>query len=266
MQPDSASGREISLPLFFVLPGESGSFPSQARVLFKPLASPEVQLGKFLFTGTILRKGGLKEPAPTFLQSVSGYSVPYFSIVAVILIILFRNLYFNAFRKYFLSALNNYEIDFSLQKIGVPPVIMAFLIVFLVLLDFVQLTGLSSGPLSFIRTAEIIFYPMAISAACLFFLSLSLRFFPLIFPDLKVLFLLSILLLAFNFALFSLQGIGMEGLKFLPLGLSLLFFALRSLLFFMVLRKFYRYRSALSLFYICALNLSTSLVFYKVLG
>jgi hypothetical protein len=264
MQPDSANGRELILPLSFVLPGESGSFPAQARVVFKPAVSPEVQMGNFLFSGTILRKGGMQESAPAFFQPLSEFSVPYFSVAAVILIILFRNLYYSSFQKYFLSAFNNYEIDFSLQKIGVPPVIMSLLVVFFALLDFVQLTGLSSGPLSFIRTAEIIFYPMAISAVCLFFLSLSLRFFPLIFPDLKVLFLLAILLLAFNFTLFGLQGLGMESFQFLPVYLALLFFTLRSLLFFMVLRKFYRYRSALSLFYICALNLSTSLVFYKV--
>jgi hypothetical protein len=99
----------------------------------------------------------------------------------------------------------------------------------------------------------------------LFLFSLSLRFFPLIFPDIKVLFFLAILLLVHNLSVYGLQGKELVSMPYFLTLLIVVFFALRSFFLFVVLRKFFRYRSALSLFYICTLNLATSLVLSEIL-
>ena len=265
MRPDSAKGQEISLPLSFVLPGQTGSFPSGARVFFHKERQPQVHYRNFIFEGQSLRQEGEALQNQTGAVQQQEVGMPVFSVLAMVIIILFRNLYFPSFQKYFLSFWNNFEIDFSLQKIGIPPVILSLMVIFLSLLDFLSLSGISRGALAVMQSTELVFYPMMISSFCLFLFALSVRFFPLLFPDLKVLFLLSFLMLAFNFAQFGLQGNSFPQFDMVPGILALFFFCLRSLLLFMVLRKFYRYRSALSLFYICALNLCTSLVFYKVL-
>lgn len=197
--------------------------------------------------------------------------IPYISIVSVVLLIAFRNLYFPPFQKYFVSLFNNYEIDFSFQKIGAVPLILSVAIVLLSVAGFFSNPELKSlynleQYVGVFRIPVLIFgYPMLISSLFLFFLSLSGKFFPLIFSDIKVFFGLSFILLIWNFAAFGSEIENVVDVDFVVFVLVCLFFSLRSFLFFQVLRRAYRFHLPLTLFYICALNLTTFLFLYKVL-
>jgi hypothetical protein len=269
MRADSAGSQEVvSLPLALVIPSAQGDFPQKAKVVFRKSGGPELISGDFSFNGPVLGHQSEKMEDDASRASLPGMGVPLpvFSILAVILLIVFRNIFFSSFSKYFLSIRNNYEIDFNLQKIGVPSMVMALLIILLPGLDLVQQFRSASLFFLTIKVVQLLFFPMVISTVVLFFFSLSLRFFPLIFPDIKVLFFIALLVLLHNFSAFSLQdNMPVQIKHFLPALISL-FFIFRSILIFLVLRKFFRYRSALSLFYICTLNLSTSLVLFKVLN
>jgi hypothetical protein len=269
MRADTAGSQEVvSLPLSFVIPAAQGDFPQKAKVFFHKSALPEVISSNYTFKGPVLSHQSEKKEEEFSQASLPGIGVPLpvFSILAVILLIVFRNIFFSSFTKYFLSIRNNYEIDFNLQKIGVPSLVMALLIILLPVLDLVQQFRSASLFFLAIKVVQLLLFPMMISSIILFLFSLSIRFFPLIFPDIKVLFFLALLLLLHNFSFFSLQGNMPEQIQYFLPALIALFFILRSILIFLVLRKFFRYRSALSLFYICTLNLSTSMVLFKVLN
>ena len=266
MQLDSAhNGKELVLPLSFVVPGSTSGFSRDAKIIFSKTGEPLVKKGSFIFENQTVKN--IETPAVDLASRVliDTGSVPYFSILASIILIVFRNIYYNPFRKYFVSLWNNYEIDFSLQKIGIPPVVLSLLVILLALTDFLHLYYPLGGLEIWVGTMGLVFYPMLLSAILLFFLSLSIKFFPLIFPDIKVLFLLSFVFLILNFSAFGIDNESIIRIDYLLAGLGFAYLICRSFLFFMVLRKYYRYRSALSLFYICALNLSTFLVLYKVL-
>jgi hypothetical protein len=267
MQVDSTGGQGLTLPLQFVFPSSRGEFASRARVLFRSEGQPGVVDGNYVFEEQTLeyRPETLNLPDAGKSLAIQEVPLPIFSFAALVLLIVFRNVFYNAFLKYFLSIRNNYEIDFNVQKIGVPPLLTAMLIIVLALADYLNSAASSDVLHSFVKTIQMIFFPMAISTIALFLFSLSLRFFPVIFPDIKVLFFIAVLLLVYNCALYGLQGRIPIEMQFLLPFLVLLFFALRSFFLFMVFRKFFRYRSALSLFYICALNLSTCLVLYEIL-
>ncbi len=253
------------MPLSFVVPGSTSGFSRDAKIIFSKTGEPLVKKGSFVFENQTVKN--IETPAVDLASRglVDTGSVPYFSILASIILIVFRNIYYNPFRKYFVSLWNNYEIDFSLQKIGIPPVVLSLLVILLALTDFLHLYYPLGGLEIWVGTMGLVFYPMLLSAILLFFLSLSIKFFPLIFPDIKVLFLLSFVFLILNFSAFGIDNESIIRINYLLAGLGFAYLICRSFLFFMVLRKYYRYRSALSLFYICALNLSTFLVLYKVL-
>jgi hypothetical protein len=267
MRADSSGSPELTLPLSYVLNSGNGSFLKKARVNFISGGPNEVFSGDYVFKTQVMeyRPSHHKDSEPIWFKSVKEKNLPVFSILATVLLILFRNIFHRSFQKYFISFRTNYEIDFNLQKIGIPPLMLAIVIILLSSLDFFMLRNGSSTWFHFFMTLQVLFYPMAVSTAALFLFSLSLRFFPIIFPDIKVLFILAILLLAYNFTIFGLQEEIPDGIRFFLPALVGLFFILRSFLMFMILRKFFRYRSALSLFYICTLNLSTCLVLYEVL-
>lgn len=268
MRADSTGGQSITLPLYFVFPGSQGGFASRARVLFHSGGQADVMDGNYVFEEQTLKYHTkiAPEKAETIknieLQEVT---LPLFSFAALVLLILLRNVFFTSFQKYFLSFQNNYEIDFNIQKIGFPPLVMSLLIIVFALSDYLRSLDSSTALFTLIKTIQLVFLPMAISASALFLFSLSVRFFPVIFPDIKVLFFVAILLLLYNCAVYGFQGRIPFGVRFLLPLLAAIFFILRSFFLFMVFRKFFRYRSALSLFYICALNLSTCLVLYEVL-
>lgn len=266
MQLDSAhNGKELVLPLSFVVPGSTSGFSRDAKIIFSKTGEPLVKKGSFIFENQTVKN--IETPAVDLASRglFDTGSVPYFSILASIILIVFRNIYYNPFRKYFVSLWNNYEIDFSLQKIGIPPVVLSLLVILLALTDFLHLYYPLGGLEIWVGTMGLVFYPMLLSAILLFFLSLSIKFFPLIFPDIKVLFLLSFVFLILNFSAFGIDNESIIRINYLLAGLGFAYLICRSFLFFMVLRKYYRYRSALSLFYICALNLSTFLILFKVL-
>lgn len=197
--------------------------------------------------------------------------VPYFSLMAVVFLIVFRNLYYASFQKYFVSLVNNFEIDFNFQKIGLGPVFLGFLIVLLAFIGFFVEPDFSHGNRFFeiiqrIQTpAYLILYPLGISALTLFFLAFSIRIFPLIFSDLKVLFFTSFLAVLWRFVDFGVQDMALFEFQRILMVLGAGFFAMRSLLFYQVLRKAYRFRIGLTLFYICTLNLTTFLILFMVL-
>jgi hypothetical protein len=267
MQVDSTGGQGLTLPLQFVFPSSRGEFASRARVLFRSEGQAGVVDGNYVFEEQTLefRPETLVLPDAVKSPAVQHVPLPVFSFSALILLIIFRNVFYKAFLKYFLSIRNNYEIDFNVQKIGFPPLVMAILIIMLAVSDYLDSAAPSHVLHTFGKTIRLVFSPMAISMGALFLFSLSFRFFPVVFPDIKVLFFISVLLLAYNCAEYGLQGRIPIGMQFLLPSLVALFFILRSFFLFMVFRKFFRYRSALSLFYICTLNLSTCLVLFEIL-
>jgi len=266
MQLDSSGAQSLTLPLNFIIPSGKGDFASKARVLFHPAGNTEVIDGSYIFKDQILEylPVTLSQPETGKTTGMQEASLPVFSFTAIVLLIVFRNIFYKSFLKYFFSLQNNYEIDFNVQKIGFPPLVMAILIILLAISDYLR--SPASPPIgTILRTIQLVGSPMAISMAALFLFSLSIRFFPIIFPDIKVLFFIAVMLLAYNCAVFGLDGrMPLEIRFFLP-ALGALFFILRSFFLFMVFRKFFRYRSALSLFYICTLNLSTCLVLFEIL-
>ena len=268
MRADSTGGQGLTLPLYFATPATQSGFASRARVLFHSGGQADVMDGNYVFENQTLEYQS--DIRPAIAETGTGLALqevalPIFSFAALILLILLRNIFFRSFQKYFLSFHNNYEIDFNIQKIGFPPLVMAMLIIVFAVSDYLHSLDSSAALLTMMKTIQLVFSPMAISAAALFLFSLSVRFFPIIFPDIKVLFFMAILLLAYNFAVYGFQGSFPFGVRFLLPSLAAFFFILRSFFLFMVFRKFFRYRSALSLFYICTLNLSTCLVLYEIL-
>lgn len=268
---------EFQKPSEFVLPlstlaGKGGTpFQQNADLVFinrrydKTIYKNfEFQSGTLIHKPTDLNEGSASDRLPSM-------SVPYFSLSSIVLLIFFRNLYFSSFQKYFVSLVNNFEIDFNFQKIGFGPVFLGFLIVFLGLVGFFAEPSFSSENhwsswfLSLQTPALFLFYPLSISTLILFFLAFSIRIFPLIFSDLKVLFFISLLAVTWRLVDFGAQIDSFITFQFTLQALAALFFGFRSILFYQVLRKAYRFQIGLTLFYICALNLTTFLILFIVL-
>jgi len=264
---------ESTFPLSSITGKNKTNFQKEASIVFQSDGAFRVENDQFRFVnGTILqqKKTTLPFTANTTMENMAT-GLPLVSIFSVVLIITFRNLFFGPFQKYFLSPVNNYEIDFNFQKIGVFPLIFAVFIILFSISGFVSNPDISAGLdlNQYVRELklplEVFGYPMLISAFSLFFLSLSGKIFPLIFSDMKIFFGLSFLLLLWNFASF-----GSDIEKFVPFrtyftGVISIYFVLRTFLFFQVLRRSYRFQMPLTLFYICTLNLSTFLILLKVL-
>ena len=256
---------KASVPLSLALPDFPGTFAGESRVIFQQGEAAKVQFRNYLFEDGVLKS--VASPALKTKEVPSHFSnaFPAFSLLAIVLMILFRNLFNQPFMKYFLGFRLNYEIDLNLQKIGLPSLFMAFMVIFFAFYDYIRLTDFPGAFNGSIKSVQIFLYPMACSILVHFFLSLSTRFFPLLLPDLKVFFLLSVLLLLYNFSGFSNAfhfPVSPEGLGMLLLAI---FLTARSIYYFGVFRKSFRYRRTLSLFYICTLNLVTCLVMHRVL-
>ena len=273
MSEISLNSAESSFPLSSIAGKSKTNFQKEASIVFRSDESFYVQNGRFKFVnGTILEQG--KSPgnaglSPVMENVTSG--LPLVSIFSVVLIIMFRNLFYAPFQKYFLSPVNNYEIDFNFQKIGVVPLVFAVFIILFSISGFVSNPDFSRGLdlnqyfREFKLPLEIFGYPMLISSVSLFFLSLSGKIFPLIFSDMKIFFGVSFLLLLWNFASFGSDiEVFVSFRTFLSCVISI-YFVLRTLLFFQVLRRSYRFQMPLTLFYICTLNLSTFLILLKVI-
>ena len=273
MSEIALNSAESTFPLSSITGKSQTNFQKEASIVFLADGSFHVTSDQFRFVnGTILQqeKMSSNRSGSASVQNMAS-GLPLVSIFSVVLIIAFRNLFFAPFQKYFLSLVNNYEIDFNSQKIGIAPLIFAVFIILFSISGFVSNPDISAG-LDLNHYArelklplEIFGYPMLISALSLFFLSLSGKIFPLIFSDMKIFFGLSFLLLLWNFASF-----GSDVELFVPFKVFLtavisIYFFLRTFLFFQVLRRSYRFQMPLTLFYICALNLSTFLILLKVL-
>lgn len=264
---------ESTLPLFSVTGKGQTNFQKEATIVFRANGDFHIQSDQFHFVnGIILQQPKMASPGITSSTiETMATGLPMVSIFSVVLIITFRNLFFSQFKKYFVSLVNNYEIDFNFQKIGVFPLILAVFVILFSISGFVSNPDLSAGLnlKQYVRELkipmEIFGYPMLISAVSLFFLSLSGKIFPLIFSDMKIFFGLSFLLLFWNFASFGSDIEVFVPFKVFFKWIILTYFVLRTFLFFQVLRRSYRFQMPLTLFYICALNLFTFLILHKVL-
>jgi hypothetical protein len=271
--PDHPKNKDLSLPFSLFTGKQGSSFQKGSLIVFKLKDQYHIREGEYFFTNGTLQKHPIP-PVVVFGTDNSDFApkaIPYFSILAIILLIFFRNIYFSRFQKYFFSVTQNYEIDFNLQKIGFGPLLLSITII---LFSF---TGFFAGTVSevpffkpfYLKELQVpIFlfaFPMIISSVFLFFLSLSGKIFPLIFSDIKVFLSLSILVVLWKISAF---GSDLEAFlqpsEFLFF-LSLLFFAVRSFLFFQVFKRSYRFQLPLTLFYICTLNLGTFFFLFKVL-
>jgi hypothetical protein len=260
----SPASKELKLPLSSVLPENTEKFAREAEVVFRKDGNTEIRSEAFIFQEGTLVKSDKKFPKDLQFQGI-GASFPVFSAIAVLLLVLFRNFFHQSFLKYFISVRNNYEIDFSIQKIGIPATILAACINILAFSDFIR-NWLPLGSVQSVFFAiQLLLFPMLISAVFLFFTSISIRFFPLVFPDLKIQLFLSILILGINFYLYGQGGRVPVFSGNLPLYLFSAFFIYRSFIFLEVLGKYYRYQTTVSLFYICSLNLATCIAIHKVL-
>jgi len=269
---NNQKNNELTLPFSLFTGKSTSSFQNKSVIIFKSKKQYSVQNDEFLFTNGTLQMRPL-----AMSQRLSGYSdysqntIPFASILALVLLIFFRNIYFSRFQKYFFSLVQNYEIDFSLQKIGFGPLILAVLIILFSMIGFFANPDIREvffqnfiGP-KFQIPVGLFLIPMVISSVLLFFLALSGKIFPLIFSDIKVFFGLSILFLLWNISAF-----GSDSEVFFPpssflLCVSGLFFLFRSFLFFQVFKRTYRFHLPLTLFYICTLNLGTFFFLFKVL-
>jgi len=264
MKIEAANPIKVGVPLSLALSGFPGPFAGESRVIFQQGEAAKVQYRNYLFEEGVLKSASSPALKTKEVPSLFSDAFPAFSLIAIVLMILFRNLFNQSFMKYFLSFPLNYEIDLNLQKIGLPSLLMAFMVIFFSFFDYIRLTefpGIFNGS---IKSVQILLYPMACSILVHFFLSLSGRFFPLLLPDLKVFFLLSVFLLLYNFSGFSNAFHFPVSPAALAMLLSAIFLTARSIYYFGVFRKFFRYRSTLSLFYICTLNLVTCLVMHRV--
>jgi hypothetical protein len=264
MKIEAANPIKASVPLSLALPGFPGTFAGESRVIFQQGEAAKVQFRNFLFEEGVLKS--IASPVLRKKEVPSHFSdaFPVFSLIAIVLMILFRNLFNQPFMKYFLNFRLNYEVDLNLQKIGLPSLFMAFMVIFFAFFDYIRLTDFPGALNGSIKSVQVLVYPMACSILVHFFLSLSARFFPLLLPDLKVFFLLSVLLLLYNFSGFSNAFHFPVSPTELAILLSTIFLTARSIYYFGVFRKFFRYRRTLSLFYICTLNLVTCLVMHRV--
>lgn len=269
-----ANAVNLTLPFYQVNPGIEGSaFGQNSKITFQPDGTFVIRYKEFSFQDGTLQT--VKEPQnknSRVTDFLAQKEIPVFSILAVILVILFRNLFFSAFQKYFLSLTSNYEIDFNIQKIGLGPILFS---VSVILLTFSDFNSEIQSPISgkFIQLLEhlkggIRFFvlPIAFSVTVFFFLNLTSRLFPLIFSDIKSLFALSLLMLIWNFADFGSKIQDYINLQNFIAFLGSIYLIIRTVLLFNVLRRSYRFHVPITLFYICVFNLGTLLLLVKGLN
>lgn len=261
---------KVMLPVHLFYPGskEMSTLKDHGQIIFTPSAPSQVVSGEFLFeSGTMVANSTqvLQSFGPKYL---SFQSFPYFSIVALVLLIVFRNLFYTQFQKFFLSVTNNFEIDFSFQKIGVYPIILASFIIYFTFIDVISIVRPIFQPGTFwvvpsISGALLWMVPLLITIVVFTFLSLSPKLFPLIFSDLKVLFFLSIFLIFFQLIGFGLRLNFQFNLFNSVAFLLSSFFILRSALMWAIFSKAYKFKIPVTLFYICTLNICSFLFLSK---
>lgn len=266
-------GSSVTLPFSLFRKGVyTNSKVEKATITFHPGTSDfQIQSKKFKVQDGIL----LHEKGPNLIVSQTaqldnnGQSVPLFSIVALVLLILLRNLFYTSFQKYFLSINNKYEIDFNIQKIGFLPLLISFVFILFAVSNLLNPTNsnLISDGYSILNQlrigTELIFLPILVASIFFFLLNFSYRLFPIIFSDLKTMFGISLIVLVWNFLVFGSEAENFISTKNFILFISILFLIVRSILLLNVFKRAYRFRLPITLFYICALNLGTFLFFYN---
>jgi len=264
-----ANDGSVSLPFSLWAKNKSKSvFIRESKVIFNSKSDPIIQNGNYEFYhGTVAKKSNINYEQNLIIPSLfQDGAIPFFSLFAVLLLIIFKNRFFGSFQKYFLSLNNNYEIDFNFQKIGAIPI---FIAVFAVILSSIDLTNCFNNQSTSNLTSTfdvlkfiIIMYafPTGASLILFFLLNLSFKLFPIFFSDLKVLFFLSIITLTYNFSVFGSQLESLVSIQvFLTFGTGI-FFGLRSFFLYKIFQKAYRYKIPITVFYICTLNLQTILI------
>ena len=203
---------QVFLPLNLFYPVRSGpGFSSEARLIFQGNQSIAAESNGKKFSQGALVTCSIPIDNANFKPDYSPpKEVPYFSLVAIFVLIVFRNRFYGAFTKYFLSIRSNYEIDFNFQRIGFLPILFCVVVVFLSTSDLFNAGDLGLNDrwhfLQEIRITTIILgLPILVSCLLFFFLDFSGKIFPLVFSDLKALFYISLLVLVWNFSSFGAQ-------------------------------------------------------------
>lgn len=259
-----------TLPFSLFVEGGKSTPLSSGSISFQGSGDCSILYRNYLLqNGTLQKISNQKEMPRESIDSRDSISVlPFFSISAIVLLILFRNLFFSTFQRYFLSPVNNYEIDFNFQKIGLVPLIFSMTITLFAFSEKMENSGfLSNSPGFWIEhlkvASQILVYPLSVSIFLVVFLNFSTRFFPILFSDIKSLFFLSLIAIIWNFLSFGSPLIQKVPIFYFYISLSALFLIIRSFLFFQVMRKAYRFKMPITLFYICILNLGTFLLLYR---
>jgi hypothetical protein len=252
----------LPLSLFYPIQSEKG-FSSEAKVIFQGKESIGVENNEVTFQhGTLIKvqKSILDEKSKS--DVFSSADIPYFSLASILTLIIFRNRFYSAFIKYFISLRNNYEIDFNLQRIGFLPISFCLLVIFFSVSDLLKDTHFQGdnqwGFIVQIKSAFLLLgLPILFSCTLFFLLDFSGKIFPLIFSDIKVLFFLSIFVLIWNLSSFGAQIELIVSKEIFFLSIGSLYLIIRSFLFFNVFMRAYRFRIPVTLFYICVLNLTS---------
>jgi hypothetical protein len=259
---------QATLPFsLFDKENSNSEFSKNALIVFKSKENYSIKVKQFEFNQSTLAKKELLQVKDTEVGKSLNLetSIPVFSLLSVLLLIIFRNRFFTSFQKYFLSVKNNYEIDFNLQKIGASPVILALAVIFFSALDlsdmFFKNFGITINTKIEAIKIVLIFLsvPIISSILLIIVLNLSLKLFPIIFSDLKSLFILSLIGLSYNFLVFGSNIENEISFKTFFLILCGLFLVFRSFLMFKIFQKSYRFKFPITVFYICTLNLQTFL-------
>lgn len=268
-------GETTTLPFSF-LRRQNGESPiSGATISFHSNKDFEIHFKNFVIQDgslTVVKTPGAAIDDQLIRMPSHDQYVPIFSILAIVLLILVRNLFFGSFQKYFFSPIHNYEIDFNFQKIGIVPIFFAILINLFSLSDMVHMISGpgQEGDFLFLKkvgmVGKVVATPMLFSVVILFFLNFSFRFFPVLFSDIKTLFWISLIALVWNFLTFGVHTIQLFGSKQFLLTIGLLFFLFRSFFLLHIFQKAYRFRLPVTLFYICTLNLGTFLLLFQGLS
>lgn len=268
-------GETTNLPFSFLRKQNGESPISGATISFHSNKDFEIHFKKFVIQDGALSVAKTPVAAiddPIIRLSPQYQFVPIFSIIAIILLILVRNLFYGSFQKYFFSPIHNYEIDFNFQKIGIIPILFAIFINLFSLSDMVHLimNPTQEGGLLILKNlglvGKMLATPLLFSVIIMFLLNFSFRFFPVLFSDIKTLFWLSLIALVWNFLTFGIQPIQFFDSKQFLFTFGLLFFLFRSFFLLQIFQKAYRFRLPVTLFYICTLNLGTFLLLFQGLS
>ena len=186
---------QATLPFsLFDKENSSSEFSKNALIVFKSKENYSIKVKQFEFNQSTLAKKELVQVKDAEVGKKLNLetSIPVFSLLSVLLLIIFRNRFFTSFQKYFLSVKNNYEIDFNLQKIGASPVILALAVIFFSALDlsdmFFKNFGITINTKIEAIKVVLIFLsvPIISSILLIIVLNLSLKLFPIIFSDLNI--------------------------------------------------------------------------------